>query len=89
MPPDGDVLTVVDRTDIGDAHRQRHLLAEYLVDIVPGRTPWTRWDALSDHSLQVLKTISSRRSTNRSSIDEYRALARLYNDNNRPFQDPF
>lgn len=82
---DGDVLTIVNRTDIGDAHHQRHPLAEYLVDIVPGRTPRTRWDALSDHSLRVLKTISARRSTDRSSANEYRALARLYGGNNRPF----
>jgi hypothetical protein len=85
--PDGDVLTIVTRTDIGDAHHQRHLLAEYLVDVVPGRTPRTRWDAVSDHSLRVLRTISARRSTDRSSANEYRALARLYGGNNRPFPE--
>jgi len=40
--PDSDVLTVVDRTDIGYIHCGQCLLPEYLIDVVPGRTPRTQ-----------------------------------------------
>lgn len=87
--PDGDVLTIVDRTDIGHIHCGQRLLPEYLIDVVPGRTPRTRWDALSDHALRKLRRMSNRRSSEHYPVDEGRALARLYSGNNRPFQELF